>query len=385
MPTVTRTLRALVVLATVATSVFAVSVSPAGADAALVIDPSTDVVDGTAVSVQGTGFPTKNTGATAMCDGRLDATNLSLDLCDISDFRLLSTGEAGAFGATLTAKRFIRVGGETIDCAVAGACVVAAASVPGFFDLDAPLTTANVAWTPITFSDASPTDGLTIELSVGNVSHKKIDMTISCNKPVDVTLEASVAQPVGAGLEVTKSVRCSSTPKSVNLGMRGHSIRFVPGDLDWSVEAHASDDDNSAFTSESGTTETAGGRPRMPRARNTSRPDLEVLDVIDGFTSEGKRAVAVVLNCPTDRDVWVWAELTQSRTSVVRTAQAGTEYSREIRDLPTKTCFGETTIELPIEGKLRKGRTHFSLTVQAFSGRQSITGSVSGRLDLAPR
>src|SRR5207247_5015203 len=89
--------RALVAVAVLGTSllVSVASAAPASAAIAVTVDPSTDLADGQAVTVTGTGFTPNASVGTAECSPAVAQSRATAD-CDLSTSRVSNTDANGS-------------------------------------------------------------------------------------------------------------------------------------------------------------------------------------------------------------------------------------------------------------------------------------------------
>lgn len=105
--------------------------------------PATGLVDGQSIQVSGSGFGPSVSVAVGECES--GAT--TADQCSVSGATVVTTASDGTFTTPFTVSRTIDVGGSSIDCSQAGACVIGAGELPA-------LTT--FATVPIAFAAVAP-------------------------------------------------------------------------------------------------------------------------------------------------------------------------------------------------------------------------------------
>jgi neocarzinostatin family protein len=131
---------------------------PVTGNATITADPSTGLLDGQSVAVTGSGLVAKTLYGVIECQtGSTDITG-----CDIaSAFTVIKTDATGSFSTSAPLARTItpEESGTPIDCATAGACVLAAAPETGDIVASTPISFADVAIIPPTLS-ADPSTGL---------------------------------------------------------------------------------------------------------------------------------------------------------------------------------------------------------------------------------
>ena len=103
--------------------------------------PNADLVDGQEITVRGGGYSANSTIGVIECPTAAD----SLDDCDSTTAKTLSTDAQGHFDTTMVVERVITDGHSVhTDCVTANACVVASVYVHGFQGLaTAPLAFEN--------------------------------------------------------------------------------------------------------------------------------------------------------------------------------------------------------------------------------------------------
>lgn len=201
-----------------ASLVAAALVAPTGAAVAaaaptVTVEPTTDLVEGQRVNVQGSGFPPGTLVVVAQCDARGD----DLDSCDFRDAVVEQVRKSGRFEAGLELHRAVdsdRFG--VVDCAAApGTCVVAA------FDFFHPSRSAAV---PLSFDPEGPPAlhpmraSLAVQ-AVGTIAPDgtvRVHGTIVCNQRALALVEVRIlqpGQPDGAGTGFT-DVRCGPTERA---------------------------------------------------------------------------------------------------------------------------------------------------------------------------
>lgn len=156
---------------------------------AVQVQPSTNIADGSVVSVTGSGFTASATIAVIECQ----AGTTSESGCDLSTYVLTTASSSGDFSLSYIASRYLHIGTTTIDCAVPGSCILAAANILNYSD---------AAGTPISFDATAPTPpplqlGGTVS-PTGTVEHKTgvatVSGTLTCNRPANVTVSGELTQ-----------------------------------------------------------------------------------------------------------------------------------------------------------------------------------------------
>ena len=92
----------------------------------ITIDPATGVVDGQLITVTGENFPRRNSTNVLQC--RTGA--VGLQGCDFTTIGYALVNPDGTFTFALRVKRYIDVDSGRVDCAVVGACMIGAGSLP---------------------------------------------------------------------------------------------------------------------------------------------------------------------------------------------------------------------------------------------------------------
>jgi hypothetical protein len=186
---------ALQLTASVAVSVVGVlGAVPLSADAtttpSVQAQPSTGIADGQVITVTGSGFTAGATIAVMECQ----TGTTSESGCDLSTYILTTASNSGAFSTPFIASRYLHLSGPTtVDCAVPGACFLAAANLNNF---------AEAASTPITFDPTAPAPpplqlGGSLSPS-GTVDQKtgvaSLSGTVTCNRPAYATVSGELSQ-----------------------------------------------------------------------------------------------------------------------------------------------------------------------------------------------
>jgi Neocarzinostatin family len=193
--------------------------------------PSTGVDDGQVITVTGSGFSPNATIAVIEC--QTGATSEAG--CDLSTYILTTASSAGAFSTPYIASRYLHLS-TTIDCAVSGACILAAANYSNY---------AEAASTPLTFNPAAPAPpALLLGASLsqtGTVEHKTgvatLSGTITCNRPVIASVSGELSQVYhrfiftsyfSVNVLCTSSNNWSAVVQPTN-GLFGHGTASVSG------------------------------------------------------------------------------------------------------------------------------------------------------------
>ncbi|MGI9602921.1 MAG: hypothetical protein ACR2QE_13630 [Acidimicrobiales bacterium] len=177
------------VVAMIAATLVVVVGGVAGADPSIVVNPNSNVADGTTVVVRGAGFPPGTTAATAQCASVVLQTNDVLGDCDTDNFRTGAVQPNGRVRLELTAYRFLDLGNEVIDCAVPGSCIIGIGSSENFPEV------GEFATTEIDFDDTVVNDPpLEVEANLLGWTSRSIDVEVTCSRPASGNVRATIAQ-----------------------------------------------------------------------------------------------------------------------------------------------------------------------------------------------
>jgi hypothetical protein len=117
----------------------------------LVAEPSTDLVDGQTVTVNGSGYPRNRSLGMAQCL----TGDQSPSGCDLQHYKFVQTDETGSFTTTFTVYATYQSDQGPVDCvAVPGHCRIGAGTAPGGIGADALLSFATT--TPTTPTTTEP-------------------------------------------------------------------------------------------------------------------------------------------------------------------------------------------------------------------------------------
>jgi LPXTG-motif cell wall-anchored protein len=193
----------------------------------LTATPSTNLVDGQQVELEGSAFGEDGEVAVAECKAGVTSESE----CDSSDIAIVSTDQSGSFSTPFAVARDISVNGDTIDCAQAGACVVAAGNLPSL---------SSGAATQIAFDPSVPP--LVVGLPVPSVSPISQDGSlivsgsVTCNESSSLSITTQMAQgPVESTGDAT-GVTCTTNPTTWSTSMRP-TPTFSPGPAQLTVTA----------------------------------------------------------------------------------------------------------------------------------------------------
>ena len=194
------------------------AVAPPGSPT-LTATPLTSLVDGQQVEIQGTAFAGSGEVVIAECKSGVTSDSE----CDGSDITTVSTDQSGSFSTSFVVARVISASGDTIDCAQAGVCVVAAANLPKL---------SVGAVTPVSFDPAVPP--LLIGLPVPSVSPLAPDGSlvvsgsVTCNETTSLSIDTQMAQGSVTGTGDATGVACTTSPTTWSSSMRPNP-GFSPG------------------------------------------------------------------------------------------------------------------------------------------------------------
>jgi lysophospholipase L1-like esterase len=193
--------------------------------------PSTGLLDGEQIQVTGSGFSPGDTVGVAECQ----AGATSQSDCYLFDTALAQVSATGSFALSFEAARVIQIqplgGGQgpLVDCAVSGACVLAAQD----------LATSASAQTPITFDPSVPPPQpltLAVQFSTGPIEVEAngsfaLTGTVTCNQSATVTMNANISQGSTAGAAFLSSpLSCTVAPVNFTVAVRlVRGLPFEPG------------------------------------------------------------------------------------------------------------------------------------------------------------
>jgi hypothetical protein len=147
------------------------------------------VADGQVISVSASGFTSGASVAVIEC--QTGATSQSN--CDLSSYRVVTASTTGTVSTPFIASRVLNLFPAHIDCAVAGACILAAANINNY---------SEAASTPLTFDPHAPVPPpLTMSgtLSPSGTVVPKTGVatlygTVTCNRPAYVSINGELRQ-----------------------------------------------------------------------------------------------------------------------------------------------------------------------------------------------
>jgi hypothetical protein len=185
------------------------SVSATTTTPTLTASPSTGLLDGQSISVAGSGLAAKTRDVVAECvTGATDP----LDSCDVGSSRPVKSNGSGSFSISFTAVRTIEPGefGSSVDCATAGACILAVFDEGLSLLADTPITFADVTIVPPTVSAVPSTgllDGQKIKVTGANWSPGAHIALAECPAQIDegCGFSASTGHGITAGTAGTFS------------------------------------------------------------------------------------------------------------------------------------------------------------------------------------
>lgn len=303
----------------------------------LTVDPSADLVDGQPVAVDASGFSPEATFGVAQCG--LEAAQASgIDGCDLAISALTSTDANGDVSLDLRVRRFIQVQGDTLDCAVEGACILAAATFGD--DLTTPLETAFV---PIAFDpDAPVLPPLEVDVVVDDATIDGVTGSISCNREAQAFVDASLFQ-AKAGAFVNRfgfnDVLCDETPSPFTVTFGFGSGRVTAGDVSVDVFASAFDGFEGAFDFESVETMVTGQSGLVGTEENFPGVDIEIT-AMDGSSTAGAAELVLTVECA--RPLVLTADGFVDQLVGLNGVQAGGFVDGVF-------CDGETEIAVPLQ------------------------------------
>jgi hypothetical protein len=151
------------------------------------VNPTTDLVDGQAVTVRGRRFTPNTTFGAAVCVAAVPG----IDGCDLSNTALTTTDTKGRATVTLRVRRVIFVQGRKIDCALKP-CILGAGTVNG-------TTPIEVTSMPISFDpDVPPLPKLEVQVRLSSATTRGMTGTITCSR--EATADVSGYVRVGRWL-----------------------------------------------------------------------------------------------------------------------------------------------------------------------------------------
>ncbi|MGI9602922.1 MAG: neocarzinostatin apoprotein domain-containing protein [Acidimicrobiales bacterium] len=158
--------------------------APAGAVPAITLSPSTDVIDGSTISIEGTGFDPGQPIGAVQCRAAVQPTPSSvLQHCYLDN---VANGEAdadGRFSLPFTAHRWFN-GDDPVDCAEPGRCVIGVSASDEPFELHT---------APITFDETVANDPpLELDVTIDSWTSRSITATVTCSRPAQVEVFGSI-------------------------------------------------------------------------------------------------------------------------------------------------------------------------------------------------
>ncbi len=91
----------------------------------ITVTPSTDLLDGQTVTIEGSDFDPNSSYGVVQC---VEPPSVTGSNCDLSNLGSANTDNFGSFITTLTVSRLLYVGDTVVDCADPGACVLGVGS-----------------------------------------------------------------------------------------------------------------------------------------------------------------------------------------------------------------------------------------------------------------
>ena len=143
-----------------------------------------------------------------MTQGSQDALQ-SADGCDLQTVSTGRTGSDGTATLTMTVRRIILVQGVEVDCAVAGACILGAATIPDGFN-PTESASSSIQFDP----NVPPIPRLTVELTVDTITRYVVSGTVTCNRDAELYANAFVQQTARATRRSSRPVSARKAPRA---------------------------------------------------------------------------------------------------------------------------------------------------------------------------
>ena len=336
MPTAART-------ATAATGTTAATAGygcpPTRGDAAITVDPATGLVDRQTVTVRGVRFDPNTLFGAALCDASLAGALQSADGCDLQTTSTGRTGSDGTVTLTMTVRRIILVQGVEVDCAVAGACILGAATIPDGFN-PTESASSSIQFDP----NVPPIPRLTVELTVDTITRYVVSGTVTCNRDAELYANAFVHQTRGqreilaSGFSAEGS-SCGPTPAPWSAILFESSGRLSGGTVDYEVFGYAYDGFETADVNASGQIRLSPGGP--PPIVPVDEPGTTVSVSISGSSGRGaEQTIDLVVACGRPVDT--------GYASVVVSQWAGTNRVEGYGSVEFGPCNGATPVSVPV-------------------------------------
>ena len=310
------------------------------------VSPTSNLVEGQAVDITGTGFTASNTVAAAVCAAGVVGTGD----CDTQHFGLVSTGAGGSIALTLTVHPVIATsGGLAVDCRRApGTCVLAVAT---FSDL------SQTATVPLTFAPAGPLPTVSIGRVVvpeGTGDFVQVPVPVTLSTPSENPVVVVVATHDRSATAPADYVAVAAQPVVIPPGFT-HATAYVL------VMSDALDEPNERFVlgarSVAGAT-VANGTGSVRIIDDDPAPQITVDDALV-VESGGAVTVTVRLSAPSGRTVAV-DYLTRHGT-----ARAGRDYRRTRGHVTFAPGTTVQTIRVPIvNDHVREGLETFGVHIE---------------------
>jgi Neocarzinostatin family len=209
----------------------------AGTTPTVQAQPSTGVADGQVITVTGSGFSANATIALIEC--QTGATSEAG--CDLATLSSTTASSAGGFSSPYIASRYLHLS-STVDCAISGACSLAAANYNNYNE---------AASTSLSFNPKAPSPpALALSGSLaktGTVDRRTgvatLSGTVTCNRPVMASVYGELSQTYhrfiftsyfSLSVLCTSSNRWSVAVQPTN-GLFGRGKASVVGNLSGSV------------------------------------------------------------------------------------------------------------------------------------------------------
>jgi hypothetical protein len=305
-------------------------------DARLEVEPSTALVDRQTVTVRGIAFDPNTTFGAAECGAEASQAGLGVAACDLSAEALGRTGDDGSITLPLRVRRVIVVQGKEIDCAVANACIIGAATIPDGF------TPTEAASAPIQFDPSIPAfPRLQVQLTVTEVSKYAVRGTAVCNREADFFVDASLHQVHGSReltAEAYGDFKCRPTP--ITWVAPFVSGVLGSGTVEYSVSGFAFDGFENASAEATGTAHVSGG-PRYPRHPITSPGDTVAVTVKGSHRQDAQPVVDLQVTCGhMAHEAYASLNVSQFVGHAVVHGYGSVEFG---------PCNGATTVSVPLQ------------------------------------
>ena len=333
-------------------------------DAVIELSQSTDLVDRQTVDITGSLFDPPNTQwAAAMCAASVSET-MGIESCDLRTTVWSSTDADGSVTAQMTVRRIIEAGGNTIDCAEPGACVIGGATLAGAIS---PIEGTAV---PVQFDpDTPPAPVPGIEIAVEHIDGTTATIVVECSNATELNVWVEAYQEIdglhgyvwGGYDTYGEDFECGDSPFEVEIAlMAGGDRRLGRGEVMWYASGYASDGYESAYASAEGTFQLR----RTPRIQYvTDAQDGQALSAeiigVKGRDADQELKVRVQCDRPLARvdlnlNIVQWARLDGIRAHGYTSIE---------------NCDGTVRVDVPFDpsnGLLRSGRAQAEVYLNAY-------------------